>query len=49
MALTVYLSGTAMVTTLFYGYGFGQLFLLGPAATTSYAVLFFVMLLLFCT
>lgn len=49
MALTVYLSGTVMFTTLFYGYGFGQLFLLGPAATTAYAILFFVLQLLFCT
>jgi uncharacterized protein len=48
MALTVYLSGTAMFTTLFYGYGLGQLFLLGPAATTAYAVLFFTLQLLFC-
>ena len=48
MALTVYLSSTAMFTTLFYGYGFGQLFLLGPAATTFYAALFFVILLIFC-
>ena len=48
MALTVYLSGTLMFTTLFYGWGFGQLFLLGPAATTFYAVLFFVTLLIFC-
>ena len=49
MALTVYLSGTVMFTTLFYGYGFGQLFLLGPGATTAYAILFFVLQLLFCT
>ena len=49
MALTVYLSGTLMFTTLFYGWGFGQLFLLGPAATTAYAVLFLMMQLLFCT
>jgi uncharacterized protein len=48
MALTIYLSGTLMFTTLFYGYGFGQLFLLGPAATTAYATLFFTTLLLFC-
>ena len=40
MALTVYLFSTVMFTTLFYGWGFGQLFLLGPAATTFYAVLF---------
>jgi len=48
MALTVYLSGTMMFTLLFYGYGFGQLFLLGPAVTISYAVLFFVLQILFC-
>jgi uncharacterized protein len=49
MALTVYLSSTVMFTTLFYGWGFGQLFLLGPVATTSYAVLFFILQTLFCT
>ena len=49
MALTAYLSGTLMFTTLFYGWGFGQLFLLGPAVTTFYAVLFFVVLLLACS
>ncbi len=49
MALTVYLSSTVMFTTLFYGWGFGQLFLLGPVATTLYAVLFFATLLVFCT
>jgi uncharacterized membrane protein YeiB len=38
-----------MFTTLFYGWGFGQLFLLGPAVTTFYAALFFVALLMFCT
>ena len=48
MALTVYLSGTLMFTSLFYGWGFGQLFLLGPAATTMYAVLFFVLQSMFC-
>lgn len=48
MALTVYLSGTAMSTLLFYGYGFGQLYLLGPAATTAYAVLFFAIQVGFC-
>jgi uncharacterized protein len=49
MALTVYLSGTVMFTTLFYGYGFGQLYLLGPAATTAYAVVFIAILALFST
>ena len=32
LALTVYLTQTLMFTTLFYGYGFGQAFRLGPAA-----------------
>ena len=49
MALTVYLSSTLMFTTLFYGWGFGQLFLLGPVATTLYAIGFFIIQLLFCT
>ena len=49
MALTVYLSSTLMFTTLFYGWGFGQLFLLGPAVTTAYAILFFTIQLIFCT
>jgi uncharacterized protein len=49
MALTVYLCSTVMFATLFYGWGFGQLFLLGPAVTTFYAVIFFLTLLTFCT
>jgi uncharacterized protein len=49
MALTAYLFGTVMFTTLFYGWGFGQLFLLGPAATTFYATIFFVLQLVLCT
>ncbi|MFC1740345.1 DUF418 domain-containing protein [Pseudomonadota bacterium] len=48
MALTVYLSGTLMFTLLFYGWGFGQLYRLGPAATTAFAVLFFAVQLMFC-
>jgi uncharacterized protein len=40
-ALTVYLTQTIMFSTLFYGYGFGKAFWLGPAAVTAYAVLFF--------
>lgn len=47
MALTIYLSGSLMFTTLFYGYGFGQLYLLGPAATFGFATVFFVVLMLF--
>tara|TARA_R110002073_G_scaffold83118_1_gene198242 strand:- start:419 stop:619 length:201 start_codon:yes stop_codon:yes gene_type:complete len=38
-----------MFTTLFYGWGFGQLFLMGPAETTFYAVVFFAVLTVFCT
>jgi uncharacterized protein len=49
MALTVYLSSTLMFTTQFYGWGFSQLFLLGPATTTFYAALFFIIQMIFCT
>ena len=49
MALTAYLCSTLMFTTLFYGWGFGQLFLMGPAETTFYAVVFFAVLTVFCT
>jgi uncharacterized protein len=48
MALTVYLSGSVMFGTLFYGFAFGNAFRLGPAAVTGYAVLFFSMQILFC-
>jgi uncharacterized protein len=48
MALTVYLSGTLMFTTLFYGYGFGQFNLIGPAGVSAYAILFFALQLAFC-
>jgi uncharacterized protein len=48
MALTVYLSGTLMFTTLFYGWGFGLLYRLGPAATTGFAILFFTLQMVFC-
>lgn len=41
LALTVYLTQTLMFTTLFYGYGFGQAFRLGPAAVTAWAVIIF--------
>jgi uncharacterized protein len=30
-----------MFSTLFYGYAFGNVFWLGPAAVTAYAILFF--------
>ena len=48
MALTVYLSGTLLFTLLFYGYGFGLIFLLGPAKTSLFAVLFFCLQAAFC-
>jgi uncharacterized protein len=41
MALTIYLLQTLMFSTLFYGYAFGQVFRIGPAAVFSYAVAFF--------
>lgn len=46
MALTIYLVQTLMFTTLFYGYGFGQVFMIGPAAVLAYAVVFFVIQIL---
>jgi len=47
MALTVYLSGSILFGTLFYNFGFGQAFYLGPAAVTGYAILFFTVQILF--
>jgi uncharacterized protein len=48
MALTVYLSGTLMFTTLFYGYGFGQFNLIGPAGVFGYSMLLFALQMAFC-
>jgi uncharacterized protein len=48
LALTVYLTQTLMFTTLFYGYGFGQAFRLGPAAVTAWAVVIFCVQLVVC-
>ena len=48
MALTAYLLSTVMFTMLFFGYGFGQLNLIGPAGTTAYAILFFSIQIVFC-
>ncbi len=47
MALTVYLFGSLMFGTLFYGFAFGKAFYLGPAAVTGYAVLFFAIQIVF--
>jgi uncharacterized protein len=48
LALTVYLTQTLMFTTLFYGYGFGQAFRLGPAAVTAWAVVIFAVQVVAC-
>ncbi len=48
LALTVYLTQTLVFTTLFYGYGFGQAFRLGPAAVTAWAVLIFALQVVTC-
>ena len=48
MALTVYLSSSVMFGALFYGFAFGNVFWLGPAAVTGYAVLFFALLIVSC-
>ncbi len=41
LALTVYLTQTLMFSTLFYGYGFDQVFRLGPVGVTAWAVTIF--------
>jgi uncharacterized protein len=48
LALTVYLTQTLMFTTLFYGYGFGRAYRLGPAAVTAWAVVFFAVQVVAC-
>lgn len=48
LALTVYLTQTLFFTTLFYGYGFGQVFRLGPAMVTTWAVVIFVLQIVVC-
>jgi uncharacterized protein len=48
LALTVYLSSSIMFGALFYGFAFGNVFWLGPAAVTGYAVLFFAIQIAFC-
>jgi uncharacterized protein len=40
-ALSVYLTQTIAFTTVFYGYGLGQAFRLGPAAITGIAIVIF--------
>ena len=48
LALTVYLTQTLMFTTLFYGYGFGQAFRLGPGAVTVWAMVIFAVQVVVC-
>jgi len=48
LALTTYIVQTLMFTTLFYGYAFGQVFRMGPAEMTAYAVLFFSIQIVAC-
>lgn len=48
MALTVYLTQTLIFTTLFYGYGFGAAFRMGPAAVTTFAVVIFTLQVVAC-
>lgn len=48
LALTVYLTQTLIFTTLFYGYGFGQAFRLGPVEVTTWAVFFFAVQIIAC-
>jgi uncharacterized protein len=48
LALTVYLTQTLIFSTLFYGYGFGQVFRLGPVAVTAWAVVIFSAQVLAC-
>ena len=47
MSLTIYLSQTIVFTTLFYGYGFGWAYWLGPAAVTGVALVIFMCQILF--
>lgn len=48
LALSGYLAQSLVFTTLFYGYGFGQAFRMGPAAVTVCAVGIFVAQVLAC-
>jgi uncharacterized protein len=48
LSLTVYLTQTLMFTTLFYGYGFGLAFRLGPAAVTGWALVLFAVQVVAC-
>lgn len=49
MGLTVYLTQTLAFTTLFYGYGFGQAYRLGPLVITAAALAIFAVQLATCS
>lgn len=49
MGLSVYLTQTIAFTTLFYGYGFGMAYRLGPPAITAIAVAIFAVQLFACS
>jgi uncharacterized protein len=48
LALTVYLTQTLIFTTLFYGYGLGLAFRVGPARVTAIAIVVFVAQVVAC-
>jgi len=48
MALTAYLTQTLAFTTLFYSYGLGQAYRMGPASVTASAVLIFGLQIVVC-
>jgi uncharacterized protein len=48
LALTVYLGQTLIFSTLFYGYGFGQAFRLGPVGVTACALMIFAVQVVAC-
>jgi uncharacterized protein len=48
LALSVYLTQSLAFTTLFYGYGFGRVGRIGPAAVTGYALLIFTTQIIVC-
>jgi uncharacterized protein len=48
-ALSVYLTQTVAFTTVFYGYGLGQAFRLGPAAVTGIALVIFATQMIACS
>ena len=48
LALSVYLTQSLAFTTLFYGYGLGGAFRLGPAAVTAFAIVIFTTQVVVC-